>query len=184
VTLHAVTALRCTLSTGAQVLFRRCRLTKLSNVVAYACRSPHRKERHHVHSRRRFAGPSAYTASWLSRSHTASEALSARVIAGEREGTRACAGRVRWAAVSASGSIPPLRSTTSPSHCFAMAPTLFPAARRRGALSEICRREWQPKRAALTALTALTQLACRDAMRRPRAVDEKPPAERAEIPET
>jgi hypothetical protein len=84
--LHAVTALRCTLSTGTQVLFRRCRLTKLSNVVAYACRSPHRKERHHVHSRRRFAGPSAYTASWLSRSHTASEALSARVIAGGEGG--------------------------------------------------------------------------------------------------
>src|SRR5882757_7435214 len=46
---------------------------------------------------------------------------------GEREGTRACAGRVRWAAASASRSIPPLRSTTSPSHCFAMGPTLSPS---------------------------------------------------------
>src|SRR5712675_51581 len=55
---------------------------------------------------------------------------------GEREGTRACAGRVRWAAASASGSIPPLRRTTSPSHCFAMGPTLSPAARRRGTLSD------------------------------------------------
>src|ERR1700704_1160583 len=32
-------------------------------------------------------------------SHIESEALSACVIAGEREGTRACAGRVRWAAM-------------------------------------------------------------------------------------
>src|SRR5260370_14948401 len=44
-----------------------------------------------------FSSPSS-----LSHSHIASEALSARVIAGEREGTRACAGRVRWATAFAS----------------------------------------------------------------------------------
>jgi len=73
-----------------------------------------------------------------SHSHIASEALSARVIAGGEGGDPRLRGEGEWAAASANGSIPPLPSTTSPSHCFAMGPTLSPAARRRGTLSEMC----------------------------------------------
>ena len=62
----------------------------------------------------------------------ASKALSARVIAGEREGTRACAGRVRWAAAFA---LHQSRLDQTPPHlpiASQWAPSSPPLTRRRG----------------------------------------------------
>ncbi|SRR5216684_3176908 len=82
-------------------------------------------------------------------SHIASEALSARVIAGGEGGDPRLRGEGEVGCDACNRQISFGRSTTSPSHCFAMGPTLSPAARRRGSLSEMCecdrRKAWGRK---------------------------------------
>src|SRR5580693_10596963 len=67
--------------------------------------------------------------------NVASEALSARVIAGGEGGAPRLRGEGEVGPGICDRQIWFGRSTTSPSHCFAMGPTLSPAARRRGTLS-------------------------------------------------
>src|SRR5580704_18855756 len=66
--------------------------------------------------------------------NVASEALSARVIAGGEGGAPRLRGEGEVGPGICDRQIWFGRSTTSPSHCFAMGPTLSPATRRRGTL--------------------------------------------------
>src|SRR6476619_3764225 len=78
----------------------------------------------------------SYATGWT---HLIEGPLRARHTRGEREGTRACAGRERcrnpFLSLLHDVFLTP---TTSPSHCFAMGPALSPTAWRRGSVSKMC----------------------------------------------